>query len=84
VAAGVPFREAHHLVGRLVRAAEGSGKPINRVSEAAARAIHAKLPKLIESLGTWEDSVERRATAGGSSRAAVLDQIRTLEAEFNR
>jgi argininosuccinate lyase len=29
---GVPFREAHHLVGRLVRLAETSGKPLNELT----------------------------------------------------
>ncbi|MBI4420393.1 MAG: argininosuccinate lyase, partial [Gemmatimonadetes bacterium] len=84
VGQGVPFREAHTIVGRLVRLAEEQGKPLNRVPDAAARVIHPKLPRLIAGLGTWEDSIERRATPGGSSRAAVLDQIRTLESEFNR
>ena len=29
---GVPFREAHHLVGKLVRLAETSGKPLNELT----------------------------------------------------
>ena len=80
---GVPFREAHHIVGRLVRAAEEAKAPLNRLPEATSRTIHPKLPGLIASLGTWEDSVERRATAGGSARASVLEQIRVLERAFS-
>ena len=79
---GVPFREAHHLVGRLVRLAEEKGTTVDRLPAAISRAIHPGLPGLVASLGSWEDSVERRATAGGSSRSSVLDQIRTLELQL--
>jgi argininosuccinate lyase len=79
---GVPFRESHKLVGQLVRTAEEFSVPINRVPEKTSGSIHPKLPKLIAGLGSWEDSVERRATSGGSSRKSVLEQIRVLEKEF--
>jgi argininosuccinate lyase len=82
VGQGIPFREAHGIVGRLVKAAEELKTPLNQIAEATSRTIHPKLPALIAGLGTWEDSVERRATVGGSSRKSVLEQIRLLEAEF--
>jgi argininosuccinate lyase len=82
VRAGVPFRESHGLVGRLVREAETAGVPLDRVSPAAAEKIHPALPDALARLGSWEDSVERRATPGGSSRASVLEQITELEAAF--
>jgi len=81
---GVPFREAHHHVGRLVRVAEEKGIAIDKVSANASRNIHPALPGLVASLGSWEDSVERRATAGGSSRKSVLEQIQALERELGR
>lgn len=81
VARGVPFREAHTLVGRLVREAESAGVPLTAVSPAAAARIHPALPAIVTEIGAagWEGSVERRATAGGSSRAAVLEQLARLE-----
>ncbi len=82
VRAGVPFRESHGLVGRLVREAETAGVPLDRVPAATARAIHPALPDALARLGSWEDSVERRATPGGSSRASVLEQIAELESAF--
>jgi argininosuccinate lyase len=81
---GVPFREAHHIVGQLVKRAEELSVPINRVPEKTSKTINPKLASLIAGLGTWEDSVERRATAGGSSKKSVLDQIRVLEREFGK
>ncbi|UCG87238.1 MAG: argininosuccinate lyase [Gemmatimonadota bacterium] len=82
VSAGVPFREAHGLVGNLVQAAETLGRPLTDVPVETASTIHPELPRAIASLGTWVDSIERRATAGGSSRESVEVQIDHLSREF--
>src|SRR5881397_999422 len=80
VQAGVPFRESHGLVGRLVREAERTSVPLDRVPVAVAAAIHPALPAAVGQLGTWEDSVEGRATPGGASRQSVEQQIEALRA----
>jgi argininosuccinate lyase len=80
VEAGVPFRESHGLVGRLVREAERTGVPLDRVQAEVAAAIHPALPAALAQLGTWEDSVEGRATPGGASRQSVEQQIEALRA----
>lgn len=82
VEAGVPFRESHGLVGKLVRAAEQSGVALDRVPVAVAAAIHPALGAALSQLGTWETSVEGRATPGGSSRKSVADQIDELRKAF--
>jgi argininosuccinate lyase len=84
VGRGVPFREAHGLVGRLVREAEQRSVDLAAVPEDAARAIHPALPELLNGLGSFADSVERRATPGGSSRGSVVAQITELESLFAR
>lgn len=82
VESGVPFRESHRLVGRLVREAERSGVPLDRVPAPVAAAIHPGLGAALAQLGTWEDSVESRATSGGASRDSVAQQIELLRAAF--
>jgi len=82
VEAGIPFRESHGLVGRLVREAERSGLPLDQVPAAVAAEIHPKLGAAVSQLGTWEDSVEGRATPGGSSRASVEEQLEELKRAF--
>ncbi len=82
VAQGVPFREAHGLVGRLVQEAERRRVDLAAVPPDAARAIHRSLPALLASLGSFAESVERRATPGGSSRASVVAQLTELAAAF--
>ncbi len=84
VARGVPFRDAHTLVGRLVQEAERLGVGLAAVPQNVAGALHSALPQLIAGLGTFADSVERRATPGGSSRASVMAQLAALEKEFAR
>jgi argininosuccinate lyase len=82
VDAGVPFRESHALVGRLVKEAELAGTPLDRVPPKTAAAIHPALGVAIARLGDWEASVERRATPGGSSRASVESQLEALDRAF--
>ena len=82
VETGVPFRESHGLVGRLVREAERSGVALDRVPLALAAGIHPALGAALAQLGTWEDSVESRATPGGASRSSVVEQLTALRAAF--
>jgi argininosuccinate lyase len=82
VDAGVPFRESHAMVGRLVKEAERDGTPLDRVPPAVAAAIDPRLGEALAHLGDWEASVERRATPGGSSRASVEAQLDMLDRAF--
>ena len=82
VDAGLPFRESHSLVGRLVKEAEKMGTPLDRVPVQVAAGIHPALGTALGQLGDWQASVERRATPGGSSRASVDAQIDALERAF--
>jgi len=82
VEAGVPFRESHGLIGRLVRAAEHEHVPLDRVPQNIANDIHPALGPALAQLGTWEQSIESRATPGGASRASVESQIEELRRAF--
>ncbi|HKJ92231.1 MAG TPA: hypothetical protein VJ957_03635, partial [Longimicrobiales bacterium] len=72
VRCGVPFREAHGIVGGLVRTAEESGRPL-----LGPGSVSAEHPLLGDEGATLDAaaSVERRKAAGGTARAAVLDQL---------
>jgi argininosuccinate lyase len=82
VEAGVPFRESHGLIGKLVRAAEQAGVTLDKIPTQIAADIHSALGPAIAQLGTWEQSVESRATPGGASRASVESQIEELRRLF--
>jgi argininosuccinate lyase len=66
----------------LVRAAEQAGVTLDKVSATVAAEIHPALGPALAQLGTWEQSVESRATPGGASRASVESQIEDLRRLF--
>ena len=74
-AGGVPFRLAHEAMGRLVQRAEAEGRHLSDfVGEKAADVD----PSLSSIRPEWWDvgaALERRSVAGGSSPAAVRDQL---------
>jgi argininosuccinate lyase len=75
VGRGVPFREAHEIVGRLVLECEHEGRSLFDLS---AEEIAEKVPAAgadARSAISLESSVARRSTAGGTSPAAVQDQV---------
>src|SRR5204862_534024 len=59
-----------------------SGVPLDQVPIPAAAALHPALGAALAQLGTWEDSIEGRATPGGASRASVDEQLAALQLAF--
>ena len=75
VARGMPFRQAHEIVGNLVRrSVEGEGTFSDLV--AASDELGTQAAQLLEPGA----SVTRRNTHGGGSPAAVADQIQRFRA----
>ncbi len=73
---GVPFRNAHHTVGALVRRAEELGVQIDQLPRSEVRAIHPELTEeLIDSMFSVEAAVERRQGIGGPARVRVQEAI---------
>ena len=77
---GVPFRESHEVVGRLVRRAEAKGVPLSALEPADFRGEHEAFEDDVASLFDWERSVDARNGVGGTSRDAVLAQLREARA----
>lgn len=82
VHAGLSFRDAHGLVGRLVRRAEELGVPLDVVPAAEVAALDARLTAPLAALGGAEAAVERRVVEGGTARSAVLTQLAEARAAF--
>ena len=82
VVRGTPFREAHGFVGQLVRVAEELGVSLRQVPAARAVEIHVALPDVLDGLGAFDESVERRVTEGGTSRVSVESQLEALAEKF--
>jgi len=72
---GVPFREAHHLVGRAVRLSEERGVALGALTLEEYRAISPAFGEDLYAALDMEASVEARHVRGGTARAAVVEQI---------
>ncbi len=74
-AANVPFREAHDITGRAVRAAEAAGCGLYALSDAALAAVDARLTPAVRAVLSVEASVASRTSFGGTAPANVRAQI---------
>ena len=73
---GLPFREAHHVTGALVRAAEIRGVDLPELDIEEMQSAHAGInAEVYEVLGV-DNSVASRASYGGTAPAQVRAQIR--------
>ena len=83
VTKGVPFRDAHHVVGRIVGDCASSGRRLEDLSLAEYQAHH---PAFGEETFAWIDperAIERRQVPGGPARAFVLEALRVAKEELS-
>src|SRR5262245_21728328 len=71
VLAGVPFREAHEIVGRVVGHSVEHGVSLAALERATLRGFHPQLDVEPARFFRAERSLEARALAGGPARKAV-------------
>ena len=74
-AEGVPFREAHHAVGRLVRRCEDLGVSLEDVPPQELAAAHPALAEVPAVLLTPRGSVQNKRSAGSTSPDSVGEQL---------
>jgi argininosuccinate lyase len=73
---GLAFRDAHHVVGRIVRLAEDGGIGIVEVPLAAMQEVESRIDERVFDVLTVERSVASRVSFGGTApeqvRAAII------------
>ena len=72
---GLPFREAHHVTGRLVAAAEAKGCDLPDLSLAEMQAVHAGIRADVFDVLGVHNSVASRTSYGGTAPARVREQV---------
>src|SRR5690606_35730022 len=70
-AAGLPFREAHHVTGRAVALAESQGKALEKLSLDELKAIHPAITDEVFYVLSVASSVRSRTSFGGTAPAEV-------------
>jgi argininosuccinate lyase len=72
---GVPFREAHHLVGELVKVAEAKGKRLDELTAAEFRAVDERFgPDALQALDLAK-ALSRRNLPGAPGTREVRKQV---------
>jgi argininosuccinate lyase len=84
VAAGVPFRDAHESVGRLVRDCLAKGTAIDRLSADALRRYSDRFGDDVVDILDARSAVERRRSSGGTSGVNLKKRLRALRSKDAR
>jgi argininosuccinate lyase len=81
----IPFREAHHLTGRIVAKAAEASLPLHRLPLSAMREIEPRISEDVFTVLSVDRSVKSRTSFGGTAprnvRAQAKKWLRKLEKE---
>ena len=73
--AGIPFRDAHHVTGKLVAMAEAQGCDLPDLTLAQMQSVHAGITDDVFGVLGVENSVASRMSYGGTAPAQVRAQV---------
>lgn len=81
---GMPFREAHHLVGALVKVAEKSGKPLPELETKELEIAGVQMPGGWREVFSLERSMDRRRGIGMGGWEPVRQESARWKRRFSR
>ncbi|MBP7065933.1 argininosuccinate lyase [Ferrovibrio sp.] len=71
----MPFRNAHHVAGSLVKLAESQGKPLEALSLAEMQSVEKRISQDVFAVLGVQNSVKSRVSYGGTAPQNVRRQI---------
>ncbi|MGL5866833.1 MAG: argininosuccinate lyase [Dermatophilaceae bacterium] len=74
-ALGMPFREAHHITGRLVRLADDQGRALDELPLTEMQGVDQRITGDVFTVLGVEDSVNSRRSVGGTSPECVTREV---------
>ncbi len=82
----LPFREAHHITGRIVAAASENNVPLHRLPLEAMQTVEPRITKDVFEVLTVSNSVKSRTSFGGTApknvRSAARRWLRQLDKDI--
>ena len=81
---GMPFREAHHVTGALVKLAEERGVQLADLPLADMQTVDARIRASVFDVLSVDASVSSRISYGGTAPVAVRAQIAAAKAELGQ
>ena len=79
VGRGLPFREAHHVTGQAVAAAEREGKGLEDLTLPELQSLEPRIGSDVYAVLDYAAAVRRRETPGGTGPRSVARQLEQLE-----
>lgn len=76
---GVPFREAHGITGRIVRAALDQGRDVTDLSLEELQAFCERIDKSVFPRLTTTAAIDHKGQIGGTARGRVEQRLKELE-----
>ncbi|KAH8374400.1 hypothetical protein KR009_007856 [Drosophila setifemur] len=76
---GIPFRQAHHLIGKVVTLAEQRGVGITEVPLGELQAICPAFGSDIASVADYAHNVQQYNVIGGTASVSIKEQLRLLK-----
>jgi len=80
---GMPFRQSHHIVGEVVRAAAERGETLSQLPQSALKRISAYFGDDVAEVFDFRRSIKQRDTYGGTAPEAVSAQIAQAKARLD-
>ena len=80
---GLPFRDAHHVTGRLVKLAEQQGCGLEGLTLAAMQSIHPGIGADVFTVLGVENSVQSRLSFGGTAPELVRAAVARARQDLN-
>ena len=77
-----PFREAHHIAGSIVKAAEDKGVTLDKLTLAEMQAVDPDITQDVFQVLSLDSSVKARMSLGGTAPARVKEQLAYWKAAF--
>jgi argininosuccinate lyase len=81
---GIPFREAHHVTGRIVAAAADKGVALHKMDLADMQAVEPRITQEVFSVLSVQKSVQSRTSQGGTAPVNVRREARRWLARLGR
>ena len=72
----IPFREAHHITGRIVSKASDGGVPLHRLALSDMQTIEPRITQAVFDVLSVGNSVKSRTSYGGTAPANVRSQTK--------
>jgi argininosuccinate lyase len=72
---GMPFRQAHHIVGKVVALAEKTGKPLNRLTLAELQSVNKTFGRDVRGVFDLKRAMAKRNLTGAPGTKEIAKQL---------